>query len=559
MTDAGLKELAGLNQLQELDLYRTKVTDAGLKELAALTQLRTLDLSETAVTDAGLKELAALTQLRTLDLSETAVTGAGLKGLAGLTQLRTLNLWNTEVTDAGLKELAALTQLRTLDLRNTKMTDAGLKELAALTQLRTLNLSNTAVTDAGLKELAALTQLRTLDLWNTKVTDAGLKELAAFTQLQTLNLYNTKVTDAGLRELAALTQLQTLNLYNTKVTDAGLRELAALTQLQTLDLRWTKVTGAGLKELKGDFPATTTAATFADKRVVAQTVLADKKVGEFSVSGIGISLAYNGMHYVVNRIVPGGPVDKNGQIKINDWILGIEKDGRTISFDDMQYEEVIQQLRGPEGTKVRLVLQSGAAEGRTVHELARQKITTMLPFEDDPRLWLEKVEAQQQLIQRYTDRKKEPKVDLILLDVGIADAHQQSGVAFRHLKRYPEAIKELKSAQELLANLGAENLCTENPKKEHCDLILYLSSHVHSLLAMIHEDQGNADLTKARIGGSLGNFAGYGQLFHCLETDVGMVFRPRRVPGRRGPGPYRDGGRPQLAEETRFDLYNERD
>ena len=34
VTDAGLKELAGLTQLQSLNLHNTKVTDAGLKELA---------------------------------------------------------------------------------------------------------------------------------------------------------------------------------------------------------------------------------------------------------------------------------------------------------------------------------------------------------------------------------------------------------------------------------------------------------------------------------------------------------------------------------------------
>jgi len=33
VTDAGLKELAGLKSLQKLDLRRTQVTDAGLKEL----------------------------------------------------------------------------------------------------------------------------------------------------------------------------------------------------------------------------------------------------------------------------------------------------------------------------------------------------------------------------------------------------------------------------------------------------------------------------------------------------------------------------------------------
>jgi len=51
-----------------LNLKWTRVTDAGLKELAALKQLQGLDLSFTQLTDAGLKELAALQQLQELIL-----------------------------------------------------------------------------------------------------------------------------------------------------------------------------------------------------------------------------------------------------------------------------------------------------------------------------------------------------------------------------------------------------------------------------------------------------------------------------------------------------------
>ena len=40
MTDAGLKELAGLKSLQTLNLTNTQVTDAGLKELAELKSLQ---------------------------------------------------------------------------------------------------------------------------------------------------------------------------------------------------------------------------------------------------------------------------------------------------------------------------------------------------------------------------------------------------------------------------------------------------------------------------------------------------------------------------------------
>jgi hypothetical protein len=56
-TDAGLKELAGLKNLQTLDLSGTKVTGEGLKELAALKNLQSLDLRETQVTDTGVRAL----------------------------------------------------------------------------------------------------------------------------------------------------------------------------------------------------------------------------------------------------------------------------------------------------------------------------------------------------------------------------------------------------------------------------------------------------------------------------------------------------------------------
>ncbi len=74
--------MAGLRQLQRLDLaYCKGVTDAGVKELAALQQLQSLNLQETEVTDAGLKELTALKQMQTLNLSFcSGVTDAGAEG-----------------------------------------------------------------------------------------------------------------------------------------------------------------------------------------------------------------------------------------------------------------------------------------------------------------------------------------------------------------------------------------------------------------------------------------------------------------------------------------------
>lgn len=182
-------------------------------------------LEETQITDAGLTELAGLKELQTLNLGLTPVTGAGLKELAGLKRLRTLYLYGAKTTDAGLKEVARLTALQTLGIEGTKVSDAGLKELAGMKDLRRLFVGFSQVTDAGLKELRGLAELQTLYLGYTRVTDAGLKDLSAMTNLQTLALDGTKVTDAGLKLLLPLEKLQTLYLGKTRVTDAGAAQL----------------------------------------------------------------------------------------------------------------------------------------------------------------------------------------------------------------------------------------------------------------------------------------------------------------------------------------------
>ena len=127
-----LRKLLGddfFTNVVEVQLNDTQVTDAGLKHLKGLTQLQALLLNHTQVTDAGLEHLKRLTQLQGLSLNSTHVTDAGLENLKGLTQLQYLWLNNTHVTDAGLEHLTGLTQLQLLNLFSTQVTDQGAKTL----------------------------------------------------------------------------------------------------------------------------------------------------------------------------------------------------------------------------------------------------------------------------------------------------------------------------------------------------------------------------------------------------------------------------------------------
>ena len=156
------------------------MTDAGLKELAGL-RLRKLKIPYAAQTDLGLKSYLAVvenvTHLDLLHYSGWKVTDAGLKVLVGLESLQSLCL-PSSVTDAGLKELARLKSLQSLDISGTQVTDAGLKELAGL-KLRHLEIPDSAKTDLGLKNCLAVVENAThLDLgrFSSWETDARWAE-----------------------------------------------------------------------------------------------------------------------------------------------------------------------------------------------------------------------------------------------------------------------------------------------------------------------------------------------------------------------------------------------
>ena len=101
--DAELEKLAAAgNDLIWLDLSRTGITDAGLKVLGKMPNLEHLDLRGTAVGDAGVEALAPLHNLQTLGLYGTAVTDAGLPALQRLPGLRRLYVGGTRVTAPGL-------------------------------------------------------------------------------------------------------------------------------------------------------------------------------------------------------------------------------------------------------------------------------------------------------------------------------------------------------------------------------------------------------------------------------------------------------------------------
>jgi carboxyl-terminal processing protease len=101
---------------------------------------------------------------------------------------------------------------------------------------------------------------------------------------------------------------------------------------------------------------------------------------KLSYVGIGASLQLIDDHVTVMNVIPGGPAAVSGLIKINDRItaVGQGKLGELVDVVGWRLDDVVQLIRGPAGSLVRLsVLAAGATPGskETTLEFMRNKIT----------------------------------------------------------------------------------------------------------------------------------------------------------------------------------------
>ncbi|NNJ27740.1 leucine-rich repeat domain-containing protein [Alienimonas chondri] len=147
--------LSALTNLETLNLRQTGVTSKLMPVVGQLTNLKSLNLAEASgVREEGLKELAGLTKLEDLDLWATGATDATMQEVvANFENLKALSLQQTKVGDEGLAALADLKQLERLDLSETQITDESVAVLRGLPNLKSLTLKNTELTGEGVAEL----------------------------------------------------------------------------------------------------------------------------------------------------------------------------------------------------------------------------------------------------------------------------------------------------------------------------------------------------------------------------------------------------------------------
>jgi carboxyl-terminal processing protease len=158
-----------------------------------------------------------------------------------------------------------------------------------------------------------------------------------------------------------------------------------------------------------------------------------------SLEGIGAQLQQEDDYTKVNEIIPGGPAYKSGLLKQNDKIIGVAQGekGEMVDVIGWRITDVVQLIRGPKGTVVRLeIIPADEVPNAIPREikLTRDKVT------------LEEQSAKKDVID-INDNNTEYKIGVITIPAFYIDfeARQKGDPNYKSTTRdVRKLIKELK-------------------------------------------------------------------------------------------------------------------
>ncbi len=158
-----------------------------------------------------------------------------------------------------------------------------------------------------------------------------------------------------------------------------------------------------------------------------------------SLEGIGALLSSDGLYTSISSLVPGGPAEKTDSLKPEDKIIGVGQDteGEIVDVIGWRIDDVVDLIRGPKGSKVRLeIIPSTALSDTETKEV--EIIRNVVQLED---------QAAEKKILTRTRNNKEYKVGVIQLPAFYFDfdAYQKRDYNYKSSsKDVKRLLKELK-------------------------------------------------------------------------------------------------------------------
>lgn len=163
---------------------------------------------------------------------------------------------------------------------------------------------------------------------------------------------------------------------------------------------------------------------------------------KLSLEGIGARLQTENDYTKVVEILPGGPAEKSDKIHANDKIIGVAQgDEEMVDVVGWRVDEVVKLIKGPKGTKVRLLFYPaavGVTGATTEISLIRDKIK------------LEDQQAKKSIIN-YKKDGKDLKLGVIMLPSFYMDFEA-------YQKGDPDYTSTTRDVQRLIQELKKENV-----------------------------------------------------------------------------------------------------
>ncbi len=162
-----------------------------------------------------------------------------------------------------------------------------------------------------------------------------------------------------------------------------LSELKLRTPQETLTRRYDQFL-KNVKEMEGEDEVSTFLKALALSYDPHSDYMSPSEMENFQISmklslvGIGAVLRSEDGYVKIMELIPGGPADKDGRLKVGDRIIGVAQGDEDFEdVIDMKLDKVVEKIRGKKDTEVRLqVIPSDADDpsNRSVVEISRDKV-----------------------------------------------------------------------------------------------------------------------------------------------------------------------------------------
>ena len=165
---------------------------------------------------------------------------------------------------------------------------------------------------------------------------------------------------------------------------------------------------------------------------------------KLSLVGVGAVLRSDEGYARVMEVVPGGPADLDGNLKVNDRIAAVAQgDEEFEDVVDMKLDKVVEKIRGKKGSWVRLLVVPGDAS-----DSAKRKIVTIQRDE----VKLKEQEAKGELLDLKGENGNSTRIGWISLPLFYADMENRGG------KDAKSTTKDVAALIERLKREGMQGL-----------------------------------------------------------------------------------------------------